>query len=159
MKPRVYIETTIPSYLTAWQSPQLVMAANQQVTREWWESRREDFELYCSELVIREASAGDADAAVRRLAVLQGIPLLEGSPLADSLARTLVSAVSLPAKAASDALHIAISATNGMDYLLTWNCSHIANAALRGRIADVCQSFGLRCPVICTPQELLRGES
>ena len=155
MKPRVYIETTIPSYLTAWQSPQLVMAANQQVTREWWDDRRGEFELYCSELVVAEASAGDPEAATRRLAVIQDIPLLAGSELADELARALLSEVPLPTKAAADALHIAIAATNGIDYLLTWNCTHIANAEFRDRMVAVCQAFGLRCSTICTPQELL----
>ena len=155
MKPRVYIETTIPSYLTAWQSPQLVMAANQQVTREWWHDRRDEFDLFCSDLVVREAGAGDPDAAARRLAVIQEIPLLDGGAMADDLARALLSEVPLPTKAAADALHIAIAATNGIDYLLTWNCTHIANAEFRDRIAEVCLSFGLRCPTICTPQELL----
>lgn len=155
MKPRVYIETTIPSYLTAWQSPQLVMAANQQVTREWWDNRREEFDLYCSELVVEEASAGDPDAAARRLAAIQDIPLLSGGDVADELARALLKEVPLPAKAAADALHIAIAATNGIDYLLTWNCTHIANAEFRDRMVAICQSFGLHCPTICTPQELL----
>jgi predicted nucleic acid-binding protein len=155
MKPRVYIETTIPSYLTAWQSPQLVMAANQQVTREWWQDRRDEFDLFCSDLVVREAGAGDPDAAARRLAVIQEIPLLDGGAMADDLARALLSEVPLPAKAAADALHIAIAATHGIDYLLTWNCTHIANAEFRDRIVEVCLSFGLRCPTICTPQELL----
>ncbi len=155
MKPRVYIETTIPSYLTAWQSPQLVMAANQLVTREWWDDRRGEFELYCSELVVEEASAGDPDAATRRMAAIEGIPLLAGGELADELARTLLTDIPLPAKAAADALHIAIAATNGIDYLLTWNCTHIANAEFRDRMVTICQSFGLRCPTICTPQELL----
>ena len=155
MKPRVYIETTIPSYLTAWQSPQLVMAANQQVTREWWHDRREEFDLFCSELVVDEASAGDPDAAARRLAAIQDIPLLAGGETADELARTLLTEIPLPPKAAADALHIAIAATNGIDYLLTWNCTHIANAEFRDRMVAICQSFGLRCPTICTPQELL----
>lgn len=144
MKPRVYIETTIPSYLTAWQSPQLVMAANQQVTREWWHDRRDEFDLYCSELVVEEASAGDPDAAARRLAAIQDIPLLAGGETTDELARALLTEIPLPAKAAADALHIAIAATNGIDYLLTWNCTHIANAEFRDRMIAVCQSFGLR---------------
>ena len=155
MKPRVYIETTIPSYLTAWQSPELVMAANQQLTREWWHDRRDEFDLFCSELVVEECRAGDPDAATRRFAAIQSLPMLAGGQTADELARALLKKIPLPSKAAADALHIAIAATNGIEYLLTWNCTHIANAEFRERITEVCQSFGLRCPTICTPQELL----
>lgn len=152
--PSVYLETTIPSYLTAWRSPDLVMAARQQITREWWDTRRNEFDLYISQLVIDEASDGDASAAARRLEVLEGITLLEFGDDANALSKLLVRELSLPARAESDAVHIAMAVVNGIDYLLTWNCTHIANAALRPRIEVACRAFEYRMPVICTPEEL-----
>jgi hypothetical protein len=151
----IYLETTIPSYLAAWRSPELVMAARQQLTREWWDNRRHDFELFLSQLVIDEASAGDPDAAARRLEFLEGIPLLEPQQDTDVLARELIRELSLPERSAADAVHIALSVVNGMDYLLTWNCTHIANAVFRPVIESVCRSLGYEAPIICTPEELL----
>src|SRR5688572_19684347 len=133
VKPTVYVETTIPSYLTAWPSRDLVRAAQQQITREWW-AGREEFDLYASRLVVQECQAGDAKAAADRLAVLAGIPLLEQENEVAELAEALLRGVPLPQKAAADALHIATAAVHGMQYLLTWNCTHIANAALRREI-------------------------
>jgi hypothetical protein len=151
----VCLETTIPSYLSARRSPELVMAARQQITQEWWDQRRQDFDLYVSQLVIDEASAGDPDAAARRLEILEGIPLIEPQHDTDLLASALVRELSLPDKSAADAVHIALSVVNGMDFLLTWNCTHIANAVFRPLIESVCRSFGYETPVICTPEELL----
>ncbi len=156
MKPRVYLETTVPSYLTAWLSRDFVMAGHQQTTKEWWETRREDFELFVSQFVIDEAAAGDPDAAKRRLDTLANVPLLDPSENVYALAEELMKRVPLPPNAAADSLHIAIATVNGMDYLLTWNCTHIANAALRGRIEMVCRDRGYEPPVICTPEELLK---
>jgi len=153
MKPRVYLETTIPSYLTAWLSRDLIRAAHQQITREWWQ-RREQYELYASQLVLRECQAGDPEAAKERIAVLAGLPLLEQTDAVEALAQQLLRGVPLPAPAASDALHIASAAAHGMDYLLTWNCTHIANAILRGQIEAVCRDAGFEPPTICTPEEL-----
>ena len=156
MKPRVYLETTIPSYLTAWLSSDLVMAGHQQTTREWWETRRDDFELFVSQFVIDEAGAGDPDAARRRLEMLVNVPLLDPGVNVHPLAEELMKRVPLPPKAAADALHIAIATIHGMDFLLTWNCTHIANAALRPSIEAVCRDNGYEPPVICTPEELLK---
>jgi hypothetical protein len=155
MKPRVYLETTIPSYLTAWPSRDLVRAAHQQVTREWWEQRRGEFELFISQIVVRECQAGDPEAASQRLALVGDLALLEQTEAAVALAQTLLERVPLPERAAVDALHIAIAVVHGIDYLLTWNCTHIANAALRGRIEAVCLAEGYEAPVICTPEELV----
>ena len=156
-KTKVYLETTIASYLSAWPSRDLVTAAHQQITREWWQTRRRDFDLFVSEAVLQEAEAGDPEAAARRLEVLAGIPVLEMRGEAVSLAEALLGQVLLPRKAFVDALHIALAVVSGMDYLLTWNCTHIANAALRHRVESVCRSLGYEPPVICTPQELLEG--
>jgi hypothetical protein len=154
MKPTVYVETTVPSYLTAWPSRDVVRAGEQQVTRDWWE-RRTEFELRVSSLVLLECGAGDADAAALRLAALDGLPVLAQTKEAETLADTLLREVPLPAKAAADALHIAVAAVNGMAYLLTWNCAHIANATLRPRIEAVCRQSGYEPPVICSPKELV----
>jgi hypothetical protein len=155
MKPRLYIETTIPSYLTAWPSSDLIMAAHQQITRDWWATRRQDFDLFTSQLVIDEASAGDQDAAKRRLEQLADATILEPSREIDQLAAELITNVPLPPKATADSLHIATAAVHGMDFLLTWNCAHIANAELRDSIERVCRDCGYEPPIICTPDELL----
>ncbi len=153
MKPRVYVETTVPSYLAAWPSRDLVRAAHQQLTREWWNRRRNDFELFVSQAVLKECKG--PVAAAERLSFIERSPLLEQTEAATNLARALLEQVPLPDKAAVDALHIAISAIHGMDYLLTWNCTHIANAAFRIPIEAVCRSSGFEPPAICTPEELL----
>lgn len=157
MKPTVYVETTIPSYLTAWPSRDLVRAGEQQVTREWW-ARRSQYDLRVSSLVLLECGAGDPDAAAERLEVLDDLPVLAQVPEADVLAATLLREVPLPTRAAADALHIAVAAVNGMSYLVTWNCTHIANATLRPKIESLCRRSGYEPPVICTPRELLEGE-
>ncbi len=152
MKPRVYIETTVISYLTAWRSSQLVMAAHQEATRNWWDDDRQWFDLFISEAVIQEASAGDFEAAKRRMKAINGIPERQLTEEAQLLAKALIRKGELPPKAAMDALHIAT--VNGMDYLLTWNCKHIANATLRVSMESTCIEEGYILPVICTPLEL-----
>lgn len=158
MKSSVYLETTIPSYLTAWPSRDLVRAAHQQITRDWWQKRRIKFELYISQVVVRECLAGDATAAAERLKVLHDLPLLEQTDAATQLAQILVDQVPLPDRAAVDAIHVAIAAVHGMDYLLTWNCTHIANATLREPIESICRANGYEPPTICTPDEMLAEE-
>jgi hypothetical protein len=155
MKPTLYLETTIPGYLTARRSRDLVTAAHQELTREWWDRRREDFTLFVSQIVVEEAAGGDAKEAARRLETLKGIPVLEVTDRARAFAKKLMKQVPLPAKAAIDGLHIALAAAHEMDYLLTWNCAHIANAAFRSKIEAVCRRGGYKEPVICTPEELL----
>jgi hypothetical protein len=157
MKPRVYVETTVPSYLTAWPSRDLIRAAQQQITREWWD-RRASFDLFISRLVLVECQAGDATAASDRLAALSGVPLLEQTEAVAALADALVRGVPLPPRAAADALHIATAALHGMQYLLTWNCTHLANATMRPKIEAVCRAAGYEAPLICTPQELPPSE-
>jgi len=155
MKPKAYIETSLISYLAAWPSRDLVRAAHQQVTREWW-ATRESFDLFTSQLVLDEAAAGDETAAASRLALLEDFVLLDVTEDAIRLAENLVTGRGLPSKARVDALHVAVAVAHGMDYLVTWNCRHIANAALRGRIEDLCRAAGFEPPVICTPLELTR---
>jgi len=154
MKPTVYLETTIPSYLTAGPTKDYIRAGRQAVTAEWW-AKRESFELYASRLVILECEVGNPEAAALRLASLAGVTLLEQTDAAVELAEALVRGIQLPPKAEADGLHIAMAAVHGIRYLLTWNCTHIANAALRGRIELVCRVAGCEPPTICTPDELL----
>ena len=155
MKSSVYIETTIPSYLTAWRSPELIMAANQEPTRRWWESSRQIYELFISAIVTQEASGGDPDAAKRRVAAIEGLPELDISEEVELLAARPLAGTALPDNAKTDALHIAVATVHGIDYLLTWNCKHIANAAMRPKIEAICRASGYEPPVICTPLELM----
>jgi predicted nucleic acid-binding protein len=157
MSTKVYVETSVVSYLTSRPNRDLVVAANQQITQEWWQTRRPQFDLYVSQLVIQEASAGDTSAVERRMQVLADVPLLEMTEEAVRLAEQLVGRGAVPRKVVEDALHIALATVNGIDYLLTWNFRHIANAAMRGKIEMVCRDEGYEPPVICSPQELLEG--
>lgn len=154
MQPKVYVETSIVSYLAARPSRDVVIAGHQQSTRDWWETRSQDFKLVASQLVVQEASAGDARQAQQRLSLLTHVELLATSESALALAETLVSRGAVPEKAAADALHIAIAVTNGVEYLLTWNCKHIANASTRSKIERLCQAQGYEPTIICTPDEL-----
>ena len=155
MKPSAYIETSIIGYLTSRLSRDLLTAAHQQLTQEWWDTRRQKFDLYVSELVVQEAGAGDPAEARRREAALEGISQLELNDASRSLARNLVDRHAIPREAVEDAVHIAISAVHGVDYLLTWNCAHIANAERRDAIEQVCRDNGYEPPLICTPEELM----
>jgi predicted nucleic acid-binding protein len=155
---RVYIETSVISYLVAHPSRNIMTAAWQQVTHEWWDSRRSQFELFTSALVSVEASRGDRDAAQRRAEKLKDIPDLEVTGSAVALAKKLVDAGALPKEAIDDAMHLAVSAVHGIDYLLTWNCRHLDNAETKPLMRSVCVIAGYRCPEICTPQELMGEE-
>jgi hypothetical protein len=154
MLQRVYVETTFVSYLTARPSRDVVIVGRQQITHDWWDQSRADFELCTSLLVLREAGSGDSEAAQERLLVLKTMILLDTTEAAVILAEELVRARALPEKAADDALHIAIAANQKIPYLLTWNCRHMANATMRPVIEAVCASKGYRAPIICTPEEL-----
>jgi hypothetical protein len=159
VKQRVYLETTIVSYLTARPSRDLILAAHQEVTRQWWEQRRADFEIYVSQLVLDEAGRGAPEVAKRRVGLLEGVARLQVTDQALGLARELVRTHALPREATEDALHIALAAVNGMDLLLTWNCKHMANAEMTPAIRATIERSGYDAPIICTPDELLGGES
>ncbi len=154
-KQKVYIETTIISYMTGRLSRDLMIAVKQQLTQQWWKRSKSHFELYVSEFVINELSAGDNKAAKARLSAIEGISTLEMVTDVTKFARRLLEEGPIPKKAAVDAFHIAIASVHRMDYLLTWNCTHIANAQMRNNIMLLAQKSGLRCPVICTPEELM----
>jgi len=158
MKPKVYLETTVISYLTGSPSRDLIVAAHQQITREWWQGRKR-FDLYVSQVVVQEAGGGDPQAASSRLKTLERVSILKLTPESRDLAKKLLTQGPIPQNAALDALHIAIAVVNGMDFLVTWNCTHIANAAMRIMIEAVCRSLGYEPPVICTPEELMEESS
>ncbi len=155
MKKRVYIETSIVSYLSARPSRDLIQAARQQITVDWWEDRRREFVLFVSQYVLDEAGDGDADAARRRLNLLDGLPLLETTGEAVELGEALIAEGAVPNKAVTDALHIAVATVHEMDILLTWNCQHLANAEILGAVSRIVRSKGYEPPVICTPDELM----
>ncbi len=158
MQQRVYIETTFVSYLTARPSRDLIVAGHQQITHDWWNLRRGDYQLCVSQLVLQEASVGDAQYAQARLAVLATMTQVEITEDATSLAEELVHAEALPAKAGNDALHIAVAAVQQIPYQVTWNCRHMANAMMRTQIESTCASKGFKAPIICTPEEMLEAK-
>ena len=158
MKKSVYIETSIPSYLTARSSRDVRAAAWQQITGQWWEEVRTDYDLFTSELVIVEASAGNPEAAARWLETLQGIAELPIDEEVQKLADQLISKGGFPTGAEADALHVGIAAVHRIDYLLTWNFRHIDNAAKKPIIRSICVAAGYSCPEICTPMELFQKD-
>lgn len=151
----VYIETTIVGHLAGRVHTNPLVATRQQVTRDWWRDEAPRYEMFISQVVIEECSQGDASAAAEHLDVVKAVDLLEASAEVDDLADALITAKAVPDSEPRDAFHIAIAAVNGVNYLLTWNCKHIANATLRSRIEQVCREAGFEPPIICTPEELL----
>ena len=155
----VYIETTIASYLAAHRSTLEPMASHQQITQDWWDRERMGFRLYSSIAVRAEISKGDAAAAARRLKAMAGIPELDLTPEIPPLADSIVSLLQLPPKAKMDATHVAFAIVHRMDYLLTWNCTHLANATLQKTLFEYCTYHHLHMPVICTPELLTKPQT
>jgi len=159
METSVYIETTIPSYLAARPSRDVVVAGKQETTREWWEKVRYRFNLYISDFVLDESKDGNEEVARRRLEIIREIPILEADDFVESIAKELIARKAIPEQAQFDALHIAIATRHGIDYLLTWNCRHIANAQTMKKIETVVLGMGYELPLICTPDELMETNS
>lgn len=157
MKPTVYIETTIVSYLTAWPSRDVHRLSHEIFTRDWWSDHRSSYDLYVSDFVLQEASRGDPVAAMERLKALDGIPVLPADPSADELAERLAMALALPPRARLDAAHLAIASVYGMSFLLTWNCRHLANPHFRAKIESACDGAGFSSPQILTPEQLMES--
>ncbi|MEE8056490.1 MAG: type II toxin-antitoxin system VapC family toxin [Pseudomonadales bacterium] len=155
----IYIETSIPSYLTARPSSDVRAAAWQQITYQWWDEERKKYDLFISELVITEASEGHPEAARRRLKSLENIAELAIDQEMSDLATALMAGGGIPRASEADALHIAIAAIQRINYLLTWNCRHINNASAKPIIRKLCEKAGYVCPEICTPLELLSEDS
>ena len=151
----VYIETTVISYLASRPSRDILVAAHQQTTDEWWTFRRHEFECYISQIVIDEIQAGDIEAAEKRMEEIGDFPVLEATIEAEGLTKAIIEGGAIPERAVRDAAHIAVAAVNDIDYLLTWNCSHLANAQIIRRVSVICNAQGYSMPVICTPEELM----
>lgn len=157
MKPSVYIESSVISYLASRPSRDVIVAARQAISHDWWSNDRHRFDLRISALVEEEIGRGDEDAARRRLAWVADIPSLSISEQALELAEALLAAGVIPWGSENDALHIGIAAAQGADFLVTWNFRHINNAETRSAIARVVESQGFICPQICSPEELEGG--
>jgi hypothetical protein len=151
----VYLETTFISYLVARPSRDLLVAAHQQITQDWWANRRGEFACSVTQVVIDEASVGDATEVQKRLAIIGGLPTLAITDDANALTKAIMAAGILPPHVVRDAAHVAVAAVHAVDYLLTWNCRHLANAQIARRIAVVCEKLGRKMPIICIPEELM----
>ena len=151
----VYLETTIISYLIARLSSDLLVEAHQQITEEWWTNRRHEFECYVSQVVIDEVSAGNQEIAKKRMEIISNFAVLDVTEGAEQLTKLILAEGAIPPQEVRDAAHIAVAAVNDMDYLLTWNCKHLASAQIIRRISVICNRHGYNMPVICTPEELM----
>jgi hypothetical protein len=151
---RIYIESTIPSYVVARPARDLLQAARQQTSKDWWELKRHDHELFTSQIVLAEISSGETEMAKQRLETLAGIPVLRVNEEAENLTLQILGSGLLPAAADRDAGHIALATVYEMDILLSWNCRHIANASIQTRLRKLVEKSGLALPVLCTPDEL-----
>lgn len=157
MASSVYIETSIVSYLTSRPSQDPIIYGRQAITKLWWQEPRQDATRFISVLVIEEAQKGDPDAAASRLDIVASLPVLSLPEDAITVADALVENGAIPDAYKDDALHVAIAAVHNMDFLLTWNCKHLANAFLRRKTMHVVERLGYTCPVICTPEELMEA--
>jgi hypothetical protein len=155
-RPRLYLETTIPSYLTARTSRDLNVARMQKVTLEWWNSWRTNFEIYVSKLVLDEVAEGNPEAAERRQALIAPYMALTADDRSWKLTNFLMDHCGLPMRALADAEHVAVAAVHSMEFLLTWNCAHLVNEQFAPRIAATCKAEGFTCPRICTPDQLIK---
>ncbi|MEW6349127.1 MAG: type II toxin-antitoxin system VapC family toxin [Thermodesulfobacteriota bacterium] len=157
MKPTVYIETTVIGYLVAQPSRDLIVAAHQQITHAWWETVLPFFDGFVSPIALEEISRGDARAAKSRLERVSAFPLLDVLPEVRDLADLYFSAMDIPEKARADSYHVAVAAWHSMDYLVSWNCSHIVSGRVRRIIEEINAGAGIPSPVICTPEELMEA--
>jgi len=154
-KPTLYLETSVVSYLTARPSRDVVVRGHQKTTGEFWRTRLDQFDVFISRVVVDEAAQGDPDCAEARLSAIAPFPLLPVTPDAERLAEAYRRRAALPADAFRDSLHIALAAVHNLGYLITWNCSHIAGAAARRKIAEINRLEGVGEPMLCTPEELM----
>jgi predicted nucleic acid-binding protein len=155
MKESIYIETSLIGYLTARPNNNLVFMANQEITRRWWNTRRGEFMLYISSIVLDEAAKGDSEMVEQRLRILEDLPVLELTEEVKVLGSQFLAKSNLPPRASDDAIHIATATIHNVDYLLTWNCKHIANAQIQKKLAQICLDLGYSLPIMCTPYELM----
>jgi hypothetical protein len=155
LKPTVYIETTVVSYLAARPSTDAILDARQRATRHFWEDYSDNFELIVSDIVITEIRQGNKMAAQRRIDALSGLTVLGLTPEAVGLALELINAGAVPRESQTDAQHIAVAVVNGIEYLTSWNYKHIVNETKRQHIDQVCRNAGYQPIILCTPAELI----
>lgn len=153
----VYLETSFISYLTALPSRDLIIAAHQHITSQWWNKQREKFDCCVSQFVIDEAAMGDKEESRKRLMIIENLKVLQITEEAEQLAEFLVVSGAMPRKAMNDAAHIAVAAVHEIDYILTWNCKHLANAHIMKKVRSICQKEGYTAPHVCTPEELMEA--
>ena len=157
MKPTVYVETSIISYLTGRPSRDLVVAARQEVTRQWWQNAGERFYLLTSPMVQEELSHGDPEAARLRLQAADGLPALPESDDVIRRVADLQANLGLPESALADIFHIAYSVVYEVDFLVTWNCAHIANPHVLRCLRDLAHEMAFFLPTIVTPDALMEN--
>ncbi|NEP85935.1 MAG: type II toxin-antitoxin system VapC family toxin [Okeania sp. SIO2C2] len=154
MSKTLYLETSVIGYLTARASQNLIVAANIAVTREWWETRRSNFEIYVSEVVLNEIAKDDPEMAQKRIEVITNLPFLFANETVTNLAEQFLQQTNLPLKASDDTLHIALATVYDLEYFSTWNCRHIANPDIQRKLSEISTNFGYQLPILCTPYQL-----
>lgn len=155
MKESIYVETTVVSYYTSKPSRDIIVLAHQEISRQWWPKAIKRFDVFISEVVIEEAKMGDPDAAKRRLEELKHFPHLKLNDEVEKMAQVYIEKLNIPQKALRDAAHLSIASVHNIDYLVTWNCTHLANGEIIKRLIDINNSYGIKTPIICTPEELM----
>jgi len=155
MKETIYLETTVVSYYTSKPSRDVIVLAHQQITRDWWDRALKKYDVFISQIVVEEAGSGDPEAAGKRLKILKEFTHLELNPMVEKMAQVYKDKLRIPPKALRDAVHLAVASVHGVDYLVTWNCAHIANGEVIKKLMRINEAFGIKTPVICTPEELM----
>jgi len=150
----IYLETSVISYYTAKPSRDVIVLAHQEITHEIWDKLKKKFKIYISEVVIEEAGSGDKEASQKRLSVIQDFPLLELNKEVEKLTEVYIKEFQIPKKALRDAVHLAIASVHNIDYLVSWNCAHIANGVVIKKLSEINTKMGIHIPVICTPEFL-----
>jgi len=155
MKPRVYVETSVISYLTARPSRDFLVVARQAFTRQWWEIRSERFDAVISGMVISEISRGDPSAALRRAQMCDGLESLVVDDKAIALAEQLIQLKAIPEQEPEDAMHIAVAVLNNIQFIASWNFSHLVGPEAKFRLQTQLKDLGYPVPLLATPEELL----
>lgn len=155
MKESLYLETTVVSYYTSKPSRDIIVLAHQEITREWWYKAIKRFDCFISEVVVEEVSLGDRESAKRRLEELKNFPHLELNDKVEEMAQVYMERLEFPKKSFRDAVHLAVASVHNIDYLITWNCTHLANGEVIKKLMKINGSFGIHTPIICTPEELM----
>ena len=155
MRESIYLETTIVSYYTSKPSRDIIVLAHQEITRQWWLKVIGRYNIFISEVVIEEASSGDPEAIKRRLEELKDFPHLELNDKVEKMAQVYMERLEIPEKSLRDAAHLAVASVHNIDYLVTWNCTHLANGEVIKKLMKINESLDIHTPIICTPEELM----